>query len=274
VLRRATGDAALRVAGTSGVGGGCIHHAARVDTTRGPFFAKWNDDVPADLFPAEAAGLEALRAAAGAALVVPRVVAVESRFLVLEYLAPGGRRDAEALGRGLAEVHRRLSDRYGFDRATYCGSTPQDNTPAADWATFYAERRLRPLLDALDLDARERSPFDRLIERLPVLVAARAVPSLIHGDLWSGNVLDAARGPALVDPACAYADREMEFGIATLFGGLSDRAFAAYDEAFPLEAGWRERNPLYQAYHLLNHALLFGGGYFAQARAIAVRFAG
>jgi fructosamine-3-kinase len=98
-------------------------------------------------------------------------------------------------------------------------------------------------------------------------------PSLIHGDLWSGNVLHTAQGPGLVDPACAYAHREMEFGITTLFGGFGERFFRGYEEEWPLAAGWRERNPLYQLYHLLNHQHLFGGHYGAEALAIARRYA-
>ena len=102
-----------------------------------------------------------------------------------------------------------------------------------------------------------------MIERLPSLVADGAPPALIHGDLWSGNALGSTRGPALVDPACAYADREAELGMMTLFGGFDRHCFAAYEEAFPLPAGWRERNGLYQLYHVLNHHALFGGHYGA-----------
>jgi len=254
-LRAATGDAGLHVLGATPQGGG-IHAAARVDTSAGPFFAKWNREGPADQFRAEAAG-----------------------YLVLEYLAPGAGGDAadERLGRGLAALHRSSASRFGFPRTTYCGGTAQDNRPADDWPTFYRDRRLLPLVEALGreggLAASERALFDRLAARLPELVATDEPPALIHGDLWSGNVLRAQRGPALVDPSCAYAAREMEFGGATLFGGLSARAWAAYEEAWPLAPGWRERNPLYQLYHLLNHALLFGGGYAAQARDVARRFA-
>jgi fructosamine-3-kinase len=121
--------------------------------------------------------------------------------------------------------------------------------------------------------AGDRAACDRVVERLPELLPAPEGPSLVHGDLWQGNVLASARGPALVDPAVAYADREMEFGITLLFGGFSSRFFAAYEEAWPLPAGWRERNPLYQLYHLLNHAVLFGGHYVAQAAALARRYA-
>jgi fructosamine-3-kinase len=275
-LRSALGDPGLRVTATQAVGGGCIHQAARLTTTGGDFFAKWNAECPADLFPSEAIGLKALRGA-GSELIIPRVIAASGPdrgapgFLVLEFLRPraGGRCEEVTLGRGLAAVHRHGGERFGFECATYCGSTRQDNAPSTSWAEFYAHRRLRPLLDALGLGPEERRPFDRLIERLPDILPAGSTPSLVHGDLWSGNVLDTTRGPGLVDPACAYADREMEFGITTLFGGLSARAWAAYDEAWPLPGGWRERNPLYQIYHLLNHALLFGGGYLVQARAAA-----
>ena len=110
-------------------------------------------------------------------------------------------------------------------------------------------------------------------ERLPALLAHAPRPALIHGDLWSGNVLGTSRGPALVDPACAACDREMEFGITTLFGGFSERFWDAYHEALPLPSGWRERNGLYQLYHLLNHYLIFGGHYGREALSLARRYA-
>ncbi len=220
-------------------------------------------------------------ARAATSLVVPRVLAARGPraglpgFILLEHLAPGPP-DDERLGRGLAELHRHTAPRFGFQVDSYCGSTRQPNGWCASWAEFYALRRLQPLLAAVEarrgLERGERRLLDRLVERLPDLVPPGGAPSLIHGDLWSGNVLHAAGGPALVDPACAFAEREMEFGMSALFGGLSARAQAAYAEAWPLAPGWRERNPLYQLYHLLNHHLLFGGGYGAQALAIARRF--
>ena len=285
-LRGALGDPHLSVLNTSAIDGGCINHAVRLETTQGEFFAKWNAEGPGDLFVCEAAGLEAL-AGAGSSVVIPRVIVAEGprdadpAFLILEYLAPSGFRGGEndeQLGRGLAAIHRHTAATFGFPGVSYCGSTRQDNRACASWVEFYRERRLRPLLAALGatglLSVADQGLYERLFTRLPELLSASSSPALIHGDLWSGNVMNTARGPALVDPACAFAAREMDFGISTLFGGFSERAFAAYEEASPLPAGWLERNPLYQLYHLLNHAVLFGGRYADDARRIASRFVG
>jgi fructosamine-3-kinase len=196
----------------------------------------------------------------------------------MEYLPPAAGRaiDDVALGHGLATLHRRSAPEFGFPVPSYCGPTLQDNSRMPTWVAFYTEHRLEPILQQLHegghLSAAERRLLERLVERLPALLPRDSPPSLIHGDLWSGNVLSSESGPALVDPACAYADREMEFGISTLFGGFSGRFFAAYEEGWPLPAGWRERNPLYQLYHLLNHHLIFGGHYGHQALAVARRY--
>lgn len=280
-LRSALGRPGLRVEKTDPVGGGCIHQAAHLSTSDGDFFAKWSEAGAEEAFLREADGLRALGAAASG-LVVPKVVVAQAPadgapgFIVMEYLTQDrASGDDRALGRGLAALHRTTDPGFGFPVTTYCGPSAQDNRVASSWAEFYAERRIRPLVRQLR-DARGWSPvevqvFDRLCEKMGSLVAPGGPPSLIHGDLWSGNVMASTRGPALVDPACAFADREMEFGITTLFGGFSSRFFEAYEEAWPLPSGWRERNPLYQVYHLLNHHLIFGGRYGAAALAAARR---
>ena len=285
VLRQALGDPALQVRGVEPVGGGCIHHAVKLHTTRGDWFAKWNDGCAPDLFLSEAEGLRALRRAGPPGLAIPEVLvalrasADRPACIVMEYLAPGAgaASDDVALGRGLAAIHARPADGFGFPVTTYCGPTPQDNGASPSWAEFYAQRRLEPLSRRLEEAGRigpeERRLLKRVIARLPALLAHETRPALIHGDLWSGNVLATTRGPALVDPACAACDREMEFGITTLFGGFSERFFTAYDEALPLPREWRERNPLYQLYHLLNHHLIFGGHYGREALVVARRYA-
>jgi fructosamine-3-kinase len=263
------------------IGGGCISPAARLDTTAGAFFAKWNPSGPPDLFLREADGLREL-ARAGAGLAIPAVIVARAPaarapgLIVMELLEPGPL-DAEALGRGLAALHRMTAPSFGFHADTYCGSTLQPNRPLPSWSEFYARRRLEPLLAAIaaarGLRPADRALYDRLIDRLPSLLPADAAPALIHGDLWVGNVLGSLKGPALVDPACSYAVREMELGMMTLFGGFPERCFAAYQEAWPLAPGWLERNGLYQLYHVLNHQLLFGGHYGAHALSLARRYA-
>jgi protein-ribulosamine 3-kinase len=281
-VREALGDPALIVRRMVPTGGGCISHATRVETSAGNVFVKWNDDGPPDLFLREADGLRAM-AEAQCGLAIPRVFAAwgpmaeRPAMIVMEYLTPGrAPGDDEALGRGLAALHRRRAPQYGFPAASYCGATRQDNPWTAGWVEFCRDHRLRSLVVRIEaergLSPGDRHIYERLLERLPDLLPHDTVPSLIHGDLWSGNVLHTSRGPALVDPACSYSDREMEFGITTLFGGFSQTFWHAYDEAWPLPPGWRERNPIYQLYHLLNHYYLFGGHYGAEALSIAQRY--
>ena len=265
------------------VGGGCINRAARLDTSAGRYFLKHHPSRDGR-FGVEARQLEALAGAAG--LRVPRPVAHRDdpgpglpAFLVMEHV-DGGAREAgfdEALGRGLAELHRATAPRFGFDVDTFCGSTRQPNTWCASWVAFYRDQRLGVLLIALreggQLSRTDARRFEALLERLPELLPDDVPPALVHGDLWSGNLMVDGGRPALVDPAAYYGCREVELGMMTLFGGFSDRVYAAYEEAWPLDPGWRERLPLYRLWHVANHALLFGGGYVQDTLRILARFA-
>lgn len=269
---------------TDSVGGGCIHHAARLITSCGDFFLKWNSNCPSDLFVREAECLIELRKAGIRQLVVPEVILAKETnntfgFLLLEFLesghSPGTEEDS---GIGLASLHRVIHHSFGFYHNNYCGSTLQDNRWHEKWTDFFARQRLEDILNQITekrgLSGHHHKLFGRLIQKIPGLLPESAVPSLIHGDLWSGNFMQTRRGPALIDPACYYADREMEMGIMTLFGGFSQRFWSAYNDAYPLAPGWRERNRLYQLYHILNHYLIFGGSYLSSAVDTAHHFVG
>lgn len=201
----------------------------------------------------EADGLRAL-AAAGAP--VPTVVEATEDLLIMEEVA--GPEDWEELGRSLARCHRASADGYGYHHDNVLGPLPQVNAWEASWPRFYAEHRLSPYLGELpvDLAGRIRTAIDS--EALTDLLDHGQEPSLVHGDLWSGNVV---AGRWLIDPAVHYADRELDAAFAAVFGGIPERMWMAYAEVWPLADGWRDRRPALQLYHLLVHVRLFGGGY-------------
>ncbi|MEQ1760826.1 MAG: fructosamine kinase family protein [Vicinamibacterales bacterium] len=262
--------------------GGSINRTERLDTTAGRFVLKTHDAPPEGMFRAEALGLTALRDS-GTPLTIPQVIAWQDTapaFLVLEFLAEGRRQPDfdEQLGRGLAALHRATAPKFGFAEDNYCGATLQPNPWRERWVDFYADARLGHQLKLASrsglLTGRDAGRVQQLIDRVgDWLSEPVSGPALIHGDLWSGNLhADAAGRPALIDPAVYYAHREAELGMMTLFGGFSSRTFDAYHEAFPLEPDWRDRNPLYQLYHLMNHLNLFGDSYRAQVMAIVHHF--
>jgi protein-ribulosamine 3-kinase len=257
------------------VGGGCIHHATRIDTNIGSFFLKWNDACAPDMFIREAECLSEMKKAQPHPLVIPEIILAREAgtapgFLLLEYLEEGiPSQGEENLGRGLAILHQYRGKKFGFHNNNYCGLTSQDNSWQESWPKFFAEQRIgslvRKIHDSGGFTSEERRLFDRLTDKIPSILPFDIQPALIHGDLWSGNYMLTRKGPALIDPASYYADREMELGIMTLFGGFSGRFMDAYNEAYPLLPDWRSRNRLYQLYHILNHYLLFGGSYGSSA---------
>ena len=270
------------VARATPLAGGDINDAYRVELDDGrALFVKTNRDAPAGMFAAEARGLGWL--AEARALRVPAVVAVapagaSPSFLVLELIAGGspGRGFDEALGRGLAALHRFGAPGFGLDHDNFIGRLPQMNAqpddPRAGWAAFYRERRLEAQLrraaDRGLASGRMRRGFDRLFATLEALVGPDEPPARLHGDLWGGNLMcDAAGAPCLIDPAVYGGHREIDLAMMRLFGGFAPRVFAAYDEAYPLAPGHQQRVPLYQLYPLMVHVNLFGGGYVGSVEA-------
>jgi fructosamine-3-kinase len=229
-------------------------------------FVKKRAGAPADFFTAEAAGLDFIRVPGGPP--VPAVHVADAQELVLDRI-PAGPPDKDAageFGRRLAALHKAGADTFGAPAPGYIGPLPLDNTPADDWPTFYAERRLLPFLVGLDSDL--QAAVTRVIDHLPGLAGPPEPPARIHGDLWSGNVIWAADGQVwLVDAAAAHGGhRETDLAMLALFGApFLDDIVASYEEATPLAAGWRDRVPLHQLHPLLVHAQLFGTSYAARA---------
>ncbi|MBN1822308.1 MAG: fructosamine kinase family protein [Prolixibacteraceae bacterium] len=272
----------IEIKSNSILGGGCINHASKIETTVGSFFLKWNNHCAADVFLREAESLKELAKENNPYLKIPEVILSkeldsEPGFILLEYLESSNRNsDGLNLGRGLATIHRITNEKYGFYSDNYCGDTIQNNKWNGDWINFFGEQRLRYLINLIrhrrGLDSCSLNIYEKLIDKLPELIPSDSVPSLIHGDLWSGNYVHTTEGPALIDPASYYANREMEMGIMTMFGGFSQQFWDGYNEIFPLPGNWRERNKLYQLYHILNHYYIFGGGYGHQALSVAQRY--
>ncbi len=270
------------VKNSSVLGGGCINHASKIETNVGSFFLKWNANCQEDIFLREAESLQELKKAVGNFLVIPEVFAAKKvdtapGFLVLEFLSSSyGSENDEELGRGLAVLHQFTNSEFGFYNNNYCGATLQNNSWKNNWIEFFIHNRLLFLLDLIQderpLPVSEISIYNKLIEKIPDFLPADSKPVIIHGDLWSGNYMQTDKGFALIDPAAYYADREMEFAIMTMFGGFSSRFYSAYNEVNPLPQEWKQRNLLYQLYHVLNHYYLFGGGYQSQALGIAKRY--
>jgi fructosamine-3-kinase len=279
-LERALGAA---VGECTAVSGGDINDAYQVGLENRRVFVKTNLRSAPGMFSAEARGLEWLRAAK--TLRVPAVLAVSApddsaQFLVLEWIEsarPAADFD-DRLGQGLAALHRTQVPGFGLDHDNFIGSLPQANAPCPSWAEFFRTRRLSPQLERLAAAGRAsfslRRSFERLFARLPELVGEPEPAARLHGDLWGGNLHVGEGGePCLIDPAVYGGHREIDLAMMRLFGGFSERVFAAYDEAFPLTAGARERIPLYQLYPLLVHANLFGGSYVGSVERVVASYA-
>ncbi len=268
------------------VSGGDLNDAWKVELENGSAaFVKTAEDAQPGGYRAEADGLGWL--SEPGAIAVPQMLAVTDpddpeeagpRLLALGWIEEGSLDGAgeEELGRGLAGIHGAGAPSFGGGAPLRLGPLSIPNEPADSWAEFYAERRIRPL--ARDADARGALPegcmqaLDRVCERIEDLAGPEEPTARLHGDLWSGNVLAGRDGrPHLIDPAAYGGHREVDLAMLRLFGGPSQRCFAAYEETTPLADGHEARVPLWQLFPLLVHAVLFGGGYGSSVARIAAR---
>lgn len=255
------------------VSGGDISSAWRLATENGDLFIKTGPSSAADMFAAEAKGLAEISTTG--AIRVPEVIAVGESdsgvFLALEWIQfENATAMVETrLGEQLAQLHHVTKNRFGWYRDNTIGLTPQHNTWVDEWIDFYREHRL-----AFQLQLAAENGFTgelqrrgaQLLKRLPIYFdGVEPVASLLHGDLWSGNWGCSEQKPVIFDPAVYFGDRETDLAMTRLFGGFGPEFYDAYESNWPLQDGHRERQSLYQLYHVLNHLNLFGSAYLERA---------
>lgn len=285
LIAEATNNRPVAVQHRQTCSGGCIHQAELMELVDGRRFFVKSSQHSAAMFELEAQGLAAL--AATNTLRIPQVIATGSlggqeACLILEAIESGTQVNQffEVFGRAFAAMHRAdVAPLFGWSSDNYLGSSVQRNSQNEDWIEFFAECRLRSQLrTARHQGVGSHELFklcERVIDRLEGYLGTPSdPPSLLHGDLWSGNWLPDENGhPVIFDPAIYYGRREADLAMPLLFGGFSASFFEAYQEAWPLEDGWQDRVELYKLVHLLNHLNLFGSGYLESCLEIVRRFA-
>lgn len=260
--------------------GGSINTAYHLSCTGGDYFVKLNSADRLPMFEAEADGLRALAAAGAMRVPAPLSTGRDGHrawlvttFVPLSNRAVRGDAQWREAGAALAMLHRHTAAEFGWHRNNWIGSTPQSNRRSGSWPHFFRDERLRP---QLELAARNgfRGALQRKGERLMAsmerfFAGYTPAPSLLHGDLWGGNfAFDDDGGGVIYDPAVYYGDRETDLAMSRLFGGFPAPFYAGYEAVWPLDKGYGTRQTLYNLYHILNHANLFGGGYARHAEAM------
>lgn len=268
-----------RVTGFRSLSGGCISDAYKITTTDNlTYFLKYNPSISDDMFIKEANGLNEL--AKANAIRIPKVLHFDSELILLEYVPTGSKKKNfyQEFGRRFAEMHKFNSDSFGFYEDNYIGSNPQKNMPEEqekdDWVSFYFNKRILhqlKLAEKLGNSTEElRKGISKLENKVNEIIGdTQEKPSLLHGDLWSGNyMVDESGFAVLIDPAVYYGHREADLGMTKLFGGFGSEFYQSYYETFPLQDGFDYRENIYKLYHVLNHLNLFGGGYYSQAMSL------
>lgn len=254
--------------------GGCINQTYRLSDDKRQYFVKRNQAHLLDMFAAEAEGLAEIDATN--CIAVPKVICYgttgQYAYLVLSWFgsATGKPVTMANFGKQLAALHRHEKPQFGWHRNNTIGATPQNNTWQSDWITFWQQQRLGY---QLKLAANKgyggalQQLGKQLLAKVPIFFSNyQAHPSLLHGDLWAGNYAINQHGKTIIfDPAVYYGDREVDIAMTELFGRFPSDFYAAYQAAYPLDAGYSVRKQLYNLYHILNHLNLFGGTYQAQS---------
>ncbi|MGD1948484.1 MAG: fructosamine kinase family protein [Leptolyngbyaceae cyanobacterium] len=256
---------------TRSIGGGCINQAYGLSDGQTTFFIKLNQASKLAMFEAELAGLKEMYDSQTIRVPQPICSGMSGAncYIVMEWLNLGNSGAAWAtMGENLATMHHRSSDLgFGWHRANTIGETHQPNDWQESWLTFWRDQRVGYQFRLAKRRGGSFPQQEALLSALPELLAGHdPVPSLVHGDLWSGNAAITTKGePVIFDPATYYGDREVDLAMTELFGSFPNAFYEAYESAYPLADGYPARKILYNLYHILNHFNLFGGGYAAQA---------
>jgi len=264
----------LQAIRTHPVSGGCINRCFSLSAGERQYFVKTNTASLLKMFQCEAAGLKQLSGTGSVRTPLPVCSGTvhEYAYLVLEYIALGGPSNSALAGERLAALHRNSEQRFGWDQDNYIGSTQQLNHWSLDWIDFWRRQRLGfqlQLAEKQGYRGRLQQRGEKLLALFPALIDHNPQPSLIHGDLWGGNLgYDHTGEPVIYDPAVYFADREAEIAMTELFGGFGSSFYLAYNSAWALDSGYTTRKNLYNLYHILNHLNLFGGSYAGQALSI------
>jgi len=250
--------------------GGCIADSMVIKTISGKeYFVKQYGN-PA-INRTEANGLKEIKKSN--TIRVPEVIFYNNSYLIIEFIKSAGKvhNFSELFGRRFADMHRITGKSFGFYENNFIGSTPQINLPnSSNWKDFYWENRLLYQFKLAKkngfVDPEFIKKFSTLEKKIDRILSHNVQPSLLHGDLWSGNyIVDEKGEPCLIDPAVYYGDREADLAMTKIFGGFDSYFYAAYNEAYPLREGWQYRENVYKLYHLLNHLNIFGVSYYDQS---------
>lgn len=255
------------------VGGGCINQTYCLENGSYKFFIKVNSIDQVHNFRMEYLALCEIKQTGAIAVPDPICIGTANQlcFLILEWLDLSNSRqdsDWQLLGANLAKLHQVFSQQgFGWHSNNCIGSTPQINTWRSNWVDFWIENRLKPQFEiARRKGFYSRTPLKDLWSAVPKYFNDyQPLPSLVHGDLWSGNLAFCDRQPVIFDPALYYGDREVDIAMTELFGRLPSAFYESYNQHFPIDSGYYKRRNLYNLYHILNHFNIFGGIYAFQA---------